>query len=196
MLLKNTKTVCLDQITVKYLPTNNLEDIVKVRTQWWNTTSEGEDHRAQEKQMRALSTHAWAQLVVQNDKISFDTRLHILMQGTLRSYQSSNLVPVTILQLLIHRQCYHILAAKVIMGMSVSNKHQEGTWLNSGGTQVCLSWYTTYISLSYEHFLSYGHSLVPCCPNKRGFLVKSTFTAINCVSVRTQSHTLRQLTFC
>ena len=33
--------------------------------------------------------------------------------------------------------------------------------------------YTTYIFFRYGHFLSYGHSLVPCCPDKRGFTVYS-----------------------
>ena len=36
----------------------------------------------------------------------------------------------------------------------------NGTWL-----------YTIYIFLCYRHFLSYGHPLVPCCPDKRGFTV-------------------------
>ena len=35
-----------------------------------------------------------------------------------------------------------------------------GTWL-----------YAIYIFLSNGHFLSYGHPLVPCCPDKRGFTV-------------------------
>ena len=78
--------VCLDQIAVQYLPTNCPEDIVtRIRegecTQGEipqvKVKKEGEDQQPQEKQTRTLSAYARAQLVVQNDKINFDTKLHV-----------------------------------------------------------------------------------------------------------------------
>ena len=78
--------------------------------------------------MRTLTAHARAQLVVQNDKISFDTKLHV--------FNVKGLSGVTRVVTLFPRpscscpscscpstgECYHILAAKLIMGMSVSTK--------------------------------------------------------------------------
>lgn len=77
--------VCLDQIAVQYLPTNSPEEIVKrIREGERNgeipqvkVKKESEDQQPQEKQMRTLSAHARAQLVLQNDNISFDTKLHV-----------------------------------------------------------------------------------------------------------------------
>ena len=39
-----------------------------------------------------------------------------------------------------------------------------------------MTWlYTIYIFLRHGYFLSYGHPLVPCCPDKRGFNVVHLF---------------------
>ena len=74
-------------IAVQYLLTNSPEEIVKrIREGECNgeipqvkVKNEGEDQLPQEKQMRTLSArdHAQAQFVVQNDNISFDTKLHV-----------------------------------------------------------------------------------------------------------------------
>ena len=70
---------------VQYLPTNSPEEIVKrIREGEHNgeipqvkVKKESEDQQPQEKQMRTLSAHARAQLVLKNDNISFDTKLHV-----------------------------------------------------------------------------------------------------------------------
>ena len=66
--------------------------------------------------MRTLSAHARAQLVVQNDNINFDTKLHIFNVKGL--FKVTRVHPAAA-----HAsECYHILAAKLIMGTSVSTK--------------------------------------------------------------------------
>lgn len=125
------QAACLDQVAVQYLPTNSPEDIVKrIREGEHNgelpqvkVKKEGEDQQPQEKQMRTLTAHARAQLVVQNDKISFDTKLHVFnVKGLSGVTRVVTLFPRPSCSCPSTGECYHILAAKLIMGMSVSTK--------------------------------------------------------------------------
>ena len=73
--------------------------------------------------MKTLSAHAWAQLVVQNDKISFDTKLHVFnVKGISGVTRVVTLFPWPSCSCPSTGECYYILAAKLIMGMSVSTK--------------------------------------------------------------------------
>ena len=97
---------------------------------------EGADQQPQEKQMRTLTADARAQLVVQNDKISFDTKLHVFnVKGLSGVTRVVTLFPRPSCSCPSTAECYHILAAKLIMGMSVSTSQQERTWLSFRGTQ-------------------------------------------------------------
>ena len=123
--------VCLDQIAVQYLPTNSPEEIVKrIKEGERNgeipqvkVKKESEDQQPQEKQMRTLSAHARAQLVLQNDNISFDTKLHVFnVKGISGVTRVVTLFPRPSCSCPSTGECYHILATKLIMGMSVSTK--------------------------------------------------------------------------
>lgn len=125
------QAACLEQVAVQYLPTNSPEDIVKrIREGERNgeipqvkVKKEGADQQPHEKQMRTLTAHARAQLVVQNDKISFDTKLHVFnVKGLSGVTRVVTLFPRPSCSCPSTGECYHILAAKLIMGMSVSTK--------------------------------------------------------------------------
>ena len=121
----------LDQYGIQYLPCTHPEDIVKkiregecdINPTATEMKEEVEDQQPQDKPMRTLSAHAQAQLVVRNDKISFDAKLHVFnVKGLSGVTRVVTLFPRTSCSCPSTGECYHILAAKMSVGMSVSSK--------------------------------------------------------------------------
>ena len=97
---------------------------------------------------------------------------HLLLPGTIFSHTKLNKFPVlSQLRVLVGRvtcvnsvfsiqpQCLHSLHSVVLSPSGFSKDAHNWVW------DTIL--YTTYRFLSYRHFLSYGHPLVPCCPDER-----------------------------
>ena len=125
------KSACLDQYAVQYLPCSCPEDIVRriregecgIKMPTVEVKTDDKYQQPQDKPMTTLSAHARAQLVVKNDKISFDTKLRVFnVKGLSGITRVVNLFPRASCSCPSTNECYHILAAKMIMGMSESSK--------------------------------------------------------------------------
>ena len=112
---------------VDYLPTSPPEEIVKhIResTHVVETPKEEESREEPQPPARNLSAEARAQLVLKSgDRISFDPKLHVFnVKGTSGVTQVVTLHPRETCSCPSTGSCYHILAAKMSLGIQVMTK--------------------------------------------------------------------------
>ena len=112
---------------VDYLPTSPPEEIVKhIResTHMVETPKEEEPREEPQLPARNLSAEARAQLVLKSgDRISFDPKLHVFnVKGTSGVTRVVTLHPRETCSCPSMGSCYHILAAKMSLGIQVTTK--------------------------------------------------------------------------
>lgn len=84
---------------------------------------EDEDEQPNDKLTRTLSSHARARSVLEADNISFDTKLHCFnVKGLSGVTRVVTLFPRASCSCPSTGDCYHLLAVKLSVGMSVSTK--------------------------------------------------------------------------
>ena len=85
--------------------------------------TDDKDQEPQDKPMTTLSAHAQAQMVVKNDKISLATKLQVFnVKGLSGITRVVNLFPRESCSCPSTSECYHILAAKMILGTPETSK--------------------------------------------------------------------------
>lgn len=75
---------------------------------------------------KSLSTQARAQIVLQSDNLSFDTKLHVFnVRGLSGITRVVSLYPKPTCSCPSTGECYHIVAAKLSLGMPISEANKK-----------------------------------------------------------------------